>query len=554
VSYNALRVTCAGLLAGIANGAVLCLSGTASAQTATVTVTTTPARAATSSASSSAATVCLSEIASTTAQVCTSATDPGPRPLTAAQAAFNTPVLNSTGSYTKSAPSLSGFPGITFDAPVANYFAQNTVRFQEVDSISGGITSPFPETGSGLGPTFNSNSCASCHVYPILGGGSPPGNFTTTDRGGRTFTGNPQVTVANIDGATNVVPSFITQNGPIREARFINVPGTNTPDGGVHDLFVTTGRTDNPSVCTITQPNFAQALAQNNVIFRIPITVNGDGLVEVIPDGDQNTAVGLTGAVNLQASFQSSLGIAGVFNRSANDGTITKFGWKAQNKSLLLFAGEAYNVEQGVTNELFTNGRNDTAGCNPNPLPEDQTNTVNTINSGSPASDYSSDITNFAAFMRLSGPPLPVTPFTASQSAGETVFLNIGCGACHIQSQTTAGISFANSNQTVEGAVTFQPFSDFQLHNMGFVLADGVSQGNADGQQFRSAPLWGLGQRVFFLHDGRTNSLPLAILEHFSIPATADGLAASEANQVIANFVALSAVNQQNLINFLRGL
>src|SRR5208282_2763583 len=100
-------------------------------------------------------------------------------------------------------------------------------------------------------------------------------------------------------------------------------------------------------------------------------------------------------------------------NYSANDGTITRFGWKAQNKSLLMFAGEAYNVEIGVTNELFPNERDDTPSCQFNQLPEDSTNLVSPNLSNSEASDYSADIVNFAAFMRLSAGPKPA-PATAS--------------------------------------------------------------------------------------------------------------------------------------------
>jgi CxxC motif-containing protein (DUF1111 family) len=508
MSYNVLRLVRACMLASMAGVGVGHLSGPASAQ---------------------------------------APTDPGPRPLTATQAALN-------GTTPKTQLSLSGENVATMDPNTQKFFAQATVRFQEVDSVSGAITTPFPEDGSGLGPRFNSNSCASCHVFPTVGGSSPPETFTTTDISGRTITGNPQVSVATLDGARNTVPSFVTANGPVREARFV-LNSNGTPDGGVHDLFTITGRTD-ASGCSIAQPNFAQQLANNNVIFRIPTPLFGLGLVENTPDGDQDNTIGFVAAANAQATVRSNLGIGGTFNRSANDGTITKFGWKAQNKSLLIFAGEAYNVEQGVTNELFTNERDDTAGCRFNPLPEDQTNVVNTFNSNSPASDYSSDVVNFAAFSRLTGPALPATPFNASQSRGQTVFFNIGCGACHIQNQTTSTLAFtdtdANGNVVPQPPITFQPFSDFQLHDMGAGLQDGIVQGNAEGDEFRSAPLWGVGQRVFFLHDGRTSNLLQAILAHFS--RASGGVSGSEANQVINNFNALSAADQQNLLNFLRAL
>jgi len=93
---------------------------------------------------------------------------------------------------------------------------------------------------------------------------------------------------------------------------------------------------------------------------------------------------------------------------------------------------------------------------------------------------------------------------------------------------------------------TYQPFSDFAVHSMGTGLADRVTQGNANGFQFRSAPLWGVGQRLFFLHDGRTNNLLTAIEDHAS--------SGSEANQVISAFNMLSSSDQQNVLNFLRSL
>ena len=107
--------------------------------------------------------------------------------------------------------------------------------------------------------------------------------------------------------------------------------------------------------------------------------------------------------------------------------------------------------------------------------------------------------------------------------------------------QTTGKSGYAGQSN-----VTFSPFSDFAVHDMGNGLADGVSQGNADGTEFRTAPLWGLGQRLFFLHDGRTSDLYQAIIAHSST--------GSEANGVISNFQMLSSTDQQALLNFLRSL
>jgi CxxC motif-containing protein (DUF1111 family) len=387
-------------------------------------------------------------------------------------------------------------------------------RFAEIDSVSGTITG---EAGVGLGPRFNLNSCAGCHAFPAVGGTSPMTN--------------PQVAVATMHGASNVVPSFITLNGPVREARFVSNPD-GTPDGGVHDLFVISGRSDALG-CNIQQPDFPAALAKNNVVFRIPTPVFGLGLVENVPDNN------LKATLLANSALARSLGISGTFNRSANDGTITRFGWKAQNKSLLTFAGEAYNVEQGVTNEAFPNKRETDPSCQYNALPEDSTNLANSFHSGSDASDYSSDIVNFAAFARLSAPPTPMSD-TSLTAQGRQIFQNIGCQACHVMTQTTGQSEYSGQSE-----VNFSPFSDFALHDMGKGLADGISQGKASGSEFRTAPLWGIGQRLFFLDDGRTSDLQ-AITAHAS--------RGSEANTVISNFEMLSSSDQQDLLNFLRSL
>jgi CxxC motif-containing protein (DUF1111 family) len=452
----------------------------------------------------------------------------------------------------------------TLNANEQLLFNQAFVRFQEVDSVSGTI-----ESGSGLGPTFNGNSCAQCHAQPTVGGSSP--GLTSPQKP----VPNPQVALATLDGATNTVPSFITTTGPVREARFVATnPNslTSALDGGVHDLYTITGRTDAVG-CTLAQPNFAANLAVGNVIFRIPTPLFGLGLVENTPD--------LTLQANLAAtaSARSKLGIGGVFNTSGNDGTITKFGWKAQNKSLLIFAGEAYNVEQGVSNDNFPNERSAVTGCVFNGTPEDTGNILNQ-NTASPnfgttigtLSEMSSDVINFATFMRLSAPATPAAA-TASTAAGAALFTQIGCNLCHSTSLTTTLSPFTGMSN-----VTYAPYSDFALHHMGAGLADGIVQGGAGPDQFRTAPLWGLGQRLFLLHDGRTSNLITAIEDHsFSSsvdcaqvsnaqlfyvlttnseyePESSSTSCNSEANGVIANYNALTAAQQQEILNFLRSL
>jgi CxxC motif-containing protein (DUF1111 family) len=396
------------------------------------------------------------------------------------------------------------------------YFSAAQARFVAIDSVTGTISG---QPSNGLGPRFNSNSCASCHAQPAVGGTSPKKN--------------PAFKIANLNGASNTVPSFEDPNGPILEARFRN-NSDGSPDGYVHQLFTIAGRTD-AGGCSMAQPEFASQIAANNVSFRMPTPLFGLGLVEALPD------LTLQNAFNSSSSRRASLGISGHFNISGNDGTISRFGWKAQNKSLLMFSGEAYNVEMGVSNELFSNEINTDSSCaNPAGTPEDETNLTIESSSGSPASDYASDIVNFAAFSRLSAPPTPVTPNTTT-TMGQQIFQSIGCDACHTVSFTTgASATAALANQT------FAPYSDFAVHHMGSGLADGITQGTAVGDEFRTAPLMGVGQRLFLLHDGRTGDLNQAVLGHAS--------SGSEANAVVAKYQGLDPGSVQELLTFLRSL
>jgi CxxC motif-containing protein (DUF1111 family) len=411
----------------------------------------------------------------------------------------------------RSGPTTAGRPLPGINANELALFMEGLSRFQSVDSVSG--TQP-GAPDSGLGPRFNLNSCAGCHAQPAAGGSSP--------------SVNPQIAVATLFGAQNTVPPFIQQNGPVRVVRFKTNPD-GSPDGGVHDLFVITGRSDAVG-CKIAQPDFATAVAQNNTSFRIPTPVFGAGLIESITD----SAILANLAPNPQ---KTQLGIRGKVNRNGNDGTITRYGWKAQNKSLLIFAGEAYNVEQGVTNELFPTERDETPGCVFNSTPEDKTNsTASTVIAGLP------DTTVFAAFMRFLAPPsAPGGPPSQSVQHGSQVFAQTGCATCHTPSLTTGKASSAAlTNQQVP------LYSDLALHAMGQGLNDGIAQGLAQGADWRTAPLWGLGQRLFFLHDGRAADLVQAIAAHSS--------QGSEANQVITNYNALPANAKQDLLNFLRSL
>jgi CxxC motif-containing protein (DUF1111 family) len=388
------------------------------------------------------------------------------------------------------------------------------------------------EVADGLGPRMNLDGCGTCHSQPATGGTSPAVN--------------PQVAFADAASPSQLpaVAAFIRENGPIREVRLVRNPD-GTPDGGVTNTFTITGR-EGADTCNLRQHNFDREIDNRNIIFRIPSPVFGAGLIEQIQDAtilanqaansSQKRDLGIRGRPNISVTGRT---ISGVTNRNGNDGTITRFGWKAQNVSLLLFSGEAYNVEMGITSELFQNEREQDPACQFATVPNDTQNF-----DAADALTGTTAIQNFANFQRFLAPPTPSsdTPGGATSIArGKSQFTSVGCALCHTPTLKTG-------NSTVEALRNkdVNLFSDLLVHDMGAGLADGVSQGQAGPREFRTAPLWGLGKRIFFLHDGRTSDLEVAIQQHRS-----DG---SEASAVVRNFNNLRESQKQDVLNFLRSL
>jgi CxxC motif-containing protein (DUF1111 family) len=349
-------------------------------------------------------------------------------------------------------------------------------------------------------------------------------------------------------GKQNVVPSFESQFGPIREVRFKhNADGTR--DGGVHQLWVVTGINNDPTIpnCSITQPDFAAQQAADNVSFRIPLQMLGLGFIDAIQDRE------ILSHHDATAAQRAALGITGHPNRSGNDETITRFGWKAQNKSLPMFAGEAYNVEMGITNELFPTATEEDPNCNGPQKPEvnDITRTDDNDKTNEAFKNplhILADWMQFSLLIRFTDAPQPDPNPSQSALRGKTVFSTVGCALCHTPQMQTAPVlgTAVLENRPVN------LFSDLMVHHMGPNLADDIIQGQAGPDEFRTQPLWGVGQRLFFLHDGRTSDLLQAIYAHRSTKSK--DFAASEANAVINSFQNLSPSDQQAILDFLRSL
>src|ERR1700722_19554587 len=487
--------------------------------------------------------------------------------------------------------------------PLSIMWFQALSIFETVASVQGAARIP-TKPRVGLGPSFNPNSCPSCHSAPAVGGSSPGSVSIVTKSGGSPvifnmpleppFSGNPELAAATDQGGTSINPTFpsgssvsgvgftdVPVNGPVIEVRFVNGLAASgnaagVQPGGGGELFTFQGRSDAPAGCSISQLNFG-GVGSKSLGFRIPTPTYGLGLVENTPELTllNNLA---SNPSNPNAAAAAALGITGSFNRSGNDGTITRFGWKAQNKSLLIFAGEASNVEMGVSNELFPNEKTLAAGatCPTNTAPagnqpEDEILPA-TFAAGTGAANIASIISsnaeNNAVFMRMNGAPsqcdavtlLTTDPYgttgpaqcppftTAPVTNGQTLFNNakLGCAQCH----SPTLVSGLSQNSSLSNQ-TYHPYSDFALHNMGANLSDGVTQGGAGPAFFRTAPLWGVGQRIFFLHDGRASDLVTAIEQQCPSPAATGG---GEACGSINAFNNLTQAQQQAILDFLRSL
>lgn len=307
----------------------------------------------------------------------------------------------------------------------------------------------------GLGPVFNGTSCAECHKAGAIGGA---GIDLAVSR------------VTRIGGVRNGAYTDLTEfGGPVLQARSLKEFDTSCPVEGE---------------MVPRQANF--------VSLRITTPLFGAGFIEAIP---AETILARTRQTDPD-------GVQGVANVQLNPETgkreVGRFGWKAQHSSLHRFSGDAYLNEMGITSKFF---------------PDDNLPQGKPIPPGweTPPGDDDNDedVDRFANFMRFLSPPGRQLPLTPQVQEGERVFQRIRCTACHVpEMKTGANPVAALANQPV------RLYSDLLVHRMGRNLADGIQQGLAKGDQFRTAPLWGASRRRFFMHDGRARNVEEAIFHH----------------------------------------
>jgi len=268
----------------------------------------------------------------------------------------------------------------------------------------------------------------------------------------------------------------------------------------------------------------------------------------------------------------------GVAAQAVGSTRVARFGWKSAVSTLQQFSADAYVNEMGITTqscvggraiidfafESAPNGRPSPVGCDdtaPLQSAADVAATGMAVNTddavGSCAdglTEIQDDILNFARFMTFLAPPPADNSDPAAAIPGRTVFRNVGCASCHVDSSvTTGGLATAATFRTpattsngVPGNTVFHPYSDFLIHDMG-ALGDqiGIDAGEALAltRQMRTAPLWGLRFRNKLLHDGRASDVASAVRAH-----DGQGAAARDA------FNRSSASDQHNLVQFVRSL
>jgi CxxC motif-containing protein (DUF1111 family) len=223
----------------------------------------------------------------------------------------------------------------------------------------------------------------------------------------------------------------------------------------------------------------------------------------------------------------------------------------------------------GITNDVFPTRVDETSACSqganePNDVTRTDPTDVRNQAFNHPR-HFLPDWLEFAIFMRGLAPLAPA-PFSASAQRGEQLFGSsnanpgVGCFLCHTPMMVTGSRNDTAALQNLQAHL----YSDLLVHHMGLGLADNVTQGLAQGDMFRTAPLWGIGKRLFFLHDGRTNDLLTAILSHASGNVDdnnqgdegkpGNSYPPSDANAVIERFQGLTAADQQTIHDFLRFL
>jgi CxxC motif-containing protein (DUF1111 family) len=387
-------------------------------------------------------------------------------------------------------------------------------KFEEVEQLS-----------DGLGPLYNAQSCRECHQSPTSGAASQVSELRVGHQGPGGHFLAPNIPIA--DGAEVITGRSLVNDRAI-------CPNAAFPDKEIQERV--------PETETIRT-------------FRLSLNLLGDGFVEAIAD---QTLTDLS-KQQCKSSHKKICGqvLQVPIVEAPGQMSVGRFGWKDQHASLLSFAGDAYLNEMGITNRL---------------QPDEVTKLCNTISepNDKPGPDGLSDIDHFARFIRATKAPARDAQLAGSQAAmqGLGLFNKIGCSTCHVASLMTApaGTKINGGTFTIPaalGSITFHPWGDFLMHDVG--TGDGILQATPEhyGRQvfqrmsgylskqdfessrnkIRTAPLWGVRLRPRLMHDGTSLTLLEAISRH-----------QGEAKHVTQEFEKLKRPEQNAIIEFLESL
>ncbi len=382
------------------------------------------------------------------------------------------------------------------------------------------VSAPAPRN-SGLGPLYNNVSCLSCHVND--GRGKVPG----TGEVAASILFRVSIPGKNIHGGPLGVPGYGDQiqhrsiQNVLKEA---DVTINYTEQSG--QFF--DGTPYSLRMPTYNLINTYQAVPGLVAISpRVASPVFGLGLLEAVSDQDILALA--------DESDANKDGISGrpnyVWNEVEKRTTLGRFGWKANQPSILQQVAGAYNGDMGITTFVFPN--------------ENSLGQIQYDNLDDDVELSDSLLYSVAFYIKTLSVPARRSVTDVTVKYGKQIFIDAGCGSCHTPIlKTKVDVSFpAISNQTI------RPYTDLLLHEMGDGLADNREDFVASGKEWRTPPLWGIGltQKVnghtLFLHDGRARNLMEAILWH--------GGEAENSKQRVVN---MNTSDRKALIIFLESL
>ncbi|MBA3582276.1 MAG: c-type cytochrome [Gammaproteobacteria bacterium] len=414
-----------------------------------------------------------------------------------------------------------------YSLPAANISFEERLKFSSGNSFfrNPWVTAPASTASrDGLGPLFNTNGCQNCHIKD--GRGHPPEADTTNN-----VSLLVRISIPTSTGTTTEEPNY---GGQLQD---FAIPGAE-PEGQIKITYQPVSFTfGDGSVIELRQPTleitdlkYGPLHPTTLLSARIAPPMIGLGLLESISAKDI--------LKHADAKDKNQDGISGkpnyVLDVQTNKKVLGRFGWKAGQPTILQQSAAAFNGDIGITSTLFpkddcTNAQTACLKAVDGGTPELETNILDLVNfySHHLAVPARRDITN------------PIT------LRGEQLFRDAKCNACHVETFTTA----KHNDFPALSQQTIHPYTDLLLHDMGKGLADNRPDGDANGQEWRTPPLWGIGYtqevngHTFFLHDGRARNLTEAILWH-----------GGEAQDAQHAFINMPTADREALIKFLESL